>query len=425
MLRFCAAGCATPGPRPFLWPEPVARAPYGLDMARRQSAVASAAYQSGERLFSEYDQKQKYYWLTRPLSQKVQTPYPDEVEAFLRRTSYCMNEPFETGGDTLYVSKASSGIEGVYLVHVFAKSTVESQNTPIYSALGAIWGCGVLAFSVITLLIAAFLTKPFETLRQIVDEINRGVYDRPRQFKYRDEAGLLGAQINQMYATIQEQIRQIKREEAEKAQADSEQINPHFLYNTLERIHFQILNEHTEAASRMVESLGQYLRITLSHGQLLIPLEKEIAHVTQYMNIINSHAQEDKIRFACHCDSALLSRPVLKLILQPLVENAVKRGFSQDLRSYILPPEITVTVTAGDDYLQYEIADNGKGIDIPHAEACMRRSYQENGSHFGLQNIYRRLRSTYGDGVSIRFSSIPYLRSVVTVRIPQKPKAMQ
>ena len=61
MLRFCAAGCATPGPRPFLWPEPVARAPYGLDMARRQSAVASAAYQSGERLFSEYDQKQKYY----------------------------------------------------------------------------------------------------------------------------------------------------------------------------------------------------------------------------------------------------------------------------------------------------------------------------------------------------------------------------
>jgi len=111
--------------------------------------------------------------------------------------------------------------------------------------------------------------------------------------------------------------------------------------------------------------------------------------------------------------------------LQPLVENAVKHGFSQDLRSYILPPEITVTVTAGDDYLQYEIADNGKGIDIPHAEACMRRSYQENGSHFGLQNIYRRLRSTYGDGVSIRFSSIPYLRSVVTVRIPQQPKAMQ
>ena len=324
-----------------------------VQRSKRQSAVAAAAYQSGERLFSEYDQKQKYYWLTRPLSQKVQTPYPDEVEAFLRRTSYCMNEPFKTGGDTLYVSKASSGIEGVYLVHVFAKSTVESQNTPIYSALGAIWGCGVLAFSVITLLIAAFLTKPFETLRQIVDEINCGVYDRPRQFKYRDEAGLLGAQINQMYATIQEQIRQIKREEAEKAQAEiqmySEQINPHFLYNTLERIHFQILNEHTEAASRMVESLGQYLRITLSHGQLLIPLEKEIAHVTQYMNIINSHAQEDKIRFACHCDSALLSRPVLKLILQPLVENAVKHGFSQDLRSYILPPEITVTVTAGDD----------------------------------------------------------------------------
>ena len=86
-----------------------------IQRSKRQSAVASAAYQSGERLFSEYDQKQKYYWLTRPLSQKVQTPYPDEVEAFLRRTSYCMNEPFETGGDTLYVSKASSGIEGVYL----------------------------------------------------------------------------------------------------------------------------------------------------------------------------------------------------------------------------------------------------------------------------------------------------------------------
>lgn len=361
-------------------------------------------------------------WLTPPASAFVEEPYPEELEAFIRDTEPCLNVEINTIGDTFYVSKQETDVQGIYLVHVFAKSTVEYQNQIIYSVLSLIWVFSVLAFSCLTILVTTFLTKPFEGLREIISQINNGSYDRPKVFKYRDEVGLLGTQINQMYETIQRQIEQIKEEESQKAKAEiqmySEQINPHFLYNTLECIHFQILNEHTETAAKMIESLGQYLRITLSQGQLMIPLEREIAHVTQYMNIINSHSAEAKIAFSCHCAPEALQRPVLKLILQPLVENAVKHGFSKDLRSYILPPEISIDIQETRDFLIYEIVDNGKGIDVNRAWNCIRRSYEENGKHFGLHNIYQRLISTYGEKAAIEFETIPYFRNVVRVKIP-------
>lgn len=361
-------------------------------------------------------------WFTPPDSAFVSEPYPETVETFIRETEPCLNKEIQTVGDTFYVSKMQTDVPGIYLIHVFAKSTVEYQNRTIYSILTVIWVISVLAFSGLTILVTTFLTKPFEGLREIIRQINNGSYEQPKVFKYRDEVGLLGTQINQMYQTIQKQIEQIKEEESQKAKAEiqmySEQINPHFLYNTLECIHFQILNEHTETAAKMIESLGQYLRITLSQGQLMIPLEREISHVTQYMNIINSHSEEAKIAFSCHCEPEALQMPVLKLILQPLVENAVKHGFSKDLRSYILPPEISIEIQQNDGFLVYEIIDNGKGIDVNHAWDCIRRSYEENGKHFGLHNIYQRLISTYGESAGIEFESIPYFRNVVRVKIP-------
>lgn len=361
---------------------------------------------------------------TQPHSRFVSQPYSEELESFIRQLPEGTNLPFETQDDTYYVSKQESSIRGLYLVHLFTKSTVENQNTMIYSVLSLTWIIGVLIFSAMTMMVTLFLTKPFGRLRMIVQQINEGRYDHPQTFKYRDEVGLLGTQINQMYDTIQEQIQRIKQEESQKAKAEiqmySEQINPHFLYNTLECIHFQILNEHTETASKMIESLGRYLRITLSHGQLMIPLQKEIDHVTQYMNIINSHSEQAKIQFSCCCEETLLQQPVLKLVLQPLAENAVKHGFSKDWRNYIMPPEIRIIIEVRDEFLVYEVVDNGKGIDIRKAETCMQSGYADNASHFGLQNIYQRLQSAYGKEVAVEFESVPYFRNVVRVKIPLK-----
>lgn len=361
-------------------------------------------------------------YLTEPYSRFIRQPYSEKLMAFIRQMPEGINQSFATQNDTYYVSKQESSIPGLYLIHLFAKSTVEDQNTMIYSVLSITWIIGVLVFSAMTLFVTLFLTKPFERLRLIIQQINEGRYDHPQLFKYRDEVGMLGTQINQMYETIQEQIQHIKQEESQKAKAEiqmySEQINPHFLYNTLECIHFQILNEHTETASKMIESLGQYLRITLSHGQLMIPLQKEIDHVTQYMNIINSHSEEAKILFSCNCPDASLQQPVLKLILQPLTENAVKHGFSKDWHNYMLPPEIQIDIVVRDGFLVYEVVDNGKGIDIQKAQVCMQSGYAENSTHFGLQNIYQRLHSTYGPRAAVEFESIPYFRNVVRVKIP-------
>ena len=150
-------------------------------------------------------------WFTPPDSAFVSEPYPETVETFIRETEPCLNKEIQTVGDTFYVSKMQTDVPGIYLIHVFAKSTVEYQNRTIYSILTVIWVISVLAFSGLTILVTTFLTKPFEGLREIIRQINNGSYDQPKVFKYRDEVGLLGTQINQMYQTIQKQIEQIKR----------------------------------------------------------------------------------------------------------------------------------------------------------------------------------------------------------------------
>ncbi len=351
--------------------------------------------------------------------------YPEQLDSFIKNSPECYNFPLQTTQDTFFVSKKEMSTPGIYLVHVFTKSAVVQQCAKQDGILAVIWIGGVFGFSFLALIIAHLLTKPFDTLREVIGQINQGSYHDPVEFPHRDEVGLLGSQINQMYTTIQMQMEQIKQEESQKAKAEiqlySEQTNPHFLYNTLECIHFQILNQNTATAAKMIESLGKYLRITLSHGNTLILLEKEIEHVTEYMNIINRHAEDVKIRFSCDCPEQLKKISVLKLILQPLVENAIKHGFPKQLNSYLLPPEITVTIEQQGEYLVYTVADNGKGIDLHRANECVQNPAYENGTHLGLRNIYQRIQATYGEKANIRFESTPYYRNAVIVELPYFP----
>lgn len=170
----------------------------------------------------------------------------------------------------------------------------------------------------------------------------------------------------------------------------------------------------------MLESLGRYLRITLSVGQTFISAEKEAEHVTSYMEIMNRHSREG-VHFTCHIDSHLKNCKIMKVLLQPLAENCLKHGFgNMSLETWPVAPQITISITLDQTHTHIiiEVSDNGKGIDIPKATACLTEEQPEGRDHFGLNNIYRRLMACYGTEANISFVSIPYLKNSVIVAIP-------
>jgi two-component system sensor histidine kinase YesM len=224
-----------------------------------------------------------------------------------------------------------------------------------------------------------------------------------------------------MYSTIQSQISQIKEDEHEKYQLEiqllAEQINPHLLYNTLEGINLEVLNNHTLVASSMINNLGTFMRIGLNYGDELIMIKNEIAHVEAYINIMN-HRTNQSISFQSYAEAGLGEYRILKLILQPLVENSIKHGFKEEKwGEAVCIPLIEVKISRCEGFIRIKVTDNGCGIDIDRAREAVYSGELVNGQHIGLHNVYTRLKIYYGEA-DMDFETIPYYRNSVIIRIP-------
>ncbi|WP_097003597.1 sensor histidine kinase [Lacrimispora amygdalina] len=310
------------------------------------------------------------------------------------------------------------------VIHITKKSALTGDIKELRSFFILVWIACFLAAVLLSMALSGLLTRNLRVLGTIIRSINDKTYTKRREFNHTDEISLLGVQLNQMYDTIQLQLLQIKDEEQKKAMAEiqmmSEQINPHFLYNTLECIHFQILNGHSETAEGMLESLGKYLRTTLSFGKTLISIEKEVEHVTSYMEIMNRHSS-DGILMETKIDPLLKDCKIMKILLQPLAENCIRHGFDGFISGFEpVPPRIDIVISSEENNrITIEVTDNGKGIDIEVANACITENSPESQKHFGLSNIQKRLNACYGDSFHISFISIPYLKNSVIIELPK------
>ncbi len=358
-------------------------------------------------------------------SSHYSAPFLEFIQNFVKQNRSADNiELSSSNGEVYLLSMDSIPFCGLKVVHLVEKSALLGNIQELRSFFLFAWvSCAVLS-GFLSLLFSRILTRRMNRLGEIIDAINQDSYTAQTVFPYSDEIDRLGRQLNRMYGTIQKQLAQIKEEEQKKAEAEiqmlSEQINPHFLYNTLECIHFQVLNRHTKNAAAMLESLGKYLRITLSLGDAFIPIEKELEHATSYLDIINRHSP-DGITCQCQVSPDLLSLKVPKVILQPLIENSIRHGFEQNGNfSQPIPPKITITISSQEEkFLQIQVSDNGQGIDLAKASACLTASCSDGKKHFGLNNIYKRLTACFGDQASVAFESIPYLKNSVIIRIPR------
>ena len=255
-----------------------------------------------------------------------------------------------------------------------------------------------------------------------------------------DEIGMLGRSFNRMLYRINRLITLMEHKERQKREAElrslQAHIRPHFLYNTLDTIQWMARSQGAAAAAEVAESLARLFRIGLSGGRDQIPLAEEFEHLESYLKI-QKVRYRDKLNFAIRMEPGLERHTVLKLILQPLVENAIYHGIKERRG----PGTIEVDAFIRDGDLILRVKDDGAGMDedrlaevrqaldrvgrehdpgelLAEAETAAADGSGRKDRGFGLINVHERLKLTFGDRYGLKIDSARGEGTTVTVVHP-------
>ena len=235
-----------------------------------------------------------------------------------------------------------------------------------------------------------------------------------------DEITNLKRAYNNLLNSIRELLERTKEEEKiiRKNELDLilEQINPHFLYNTLDVISGLTLIGDQDKSFQMTQALGRFYRNSLNSGCQVITVREELDIIKSYMTIINIR-YDNEISIEYEVDESLLDILMLKLILQPLVENAVHHGMRQKEGK----GELRISVQALNDRLmEVSVRDNGVGISEDKIRLILEGEYKTSKSGFGLHSVKQRVELFYGIEDAVSIFSQPGCWMEVRVRFPYK-----
>lgn len=230
-------------------------------------------------------------------------------------------------------------------------------------------------------------------------------------------------ELNDSFKALIERINDLtkklihEQEEQRKSElrALQNQINPHFLYNTLDSIIALIDKNQNAEAEKMIVALSRFFRISISKGKNIITLQKEVEHATNYL-LIQKLRFGDAFDYSFDIDPTILQTDVVKLILQPIIENSIYHGLKEGEKGNIL-----VKGYKKDDYIYLDVCDNGYGM-LEETRKELERSMkgEEEAKGVGLHNVYLRLRVYYGPKADIRIESKLDEGTIVHIMIPLK-----
>ena len=323
-------------------------------------------------------------------------------------------------GKSRQVTVKTVGYTGWKLVGVVpAESLAENSQQML------LFGLSLLLFVVFLMAylnfrISAHISDPIRSLEHAIKELEAGCEDVEIEEKGCYEVQRLGHSIRSMVSTMRHLMEDIIEQEEQKRRSELEvlqsQINPHFLYNTLDSVIWMTEAGRHEEAIQMVTSLARLFRISLSRGKSVIPLSSELEHARYYMNI-------QQIRYKNKFSVQINALPgteglyTLKLVVQPILENAIYHGLSSAEDDGL----IAVTARREEDDLVIEVADNGMGMRPEVADSLLdedRPDVRTSGSGIGVRNVHRRIRLTFGERYGLSIHSEPDVGTRVEIRLP-------
>ena len=278
-----------------------------------------------------------------------------------------------------------------------------------------------IAASVIAGILITYIT--YRPVKKILDVV-RGTEPEEEGSRRENELLYITSHIlntvtnkKRMEQELDERVRHLKKAQVLALQL---QINPHFLYNTLDTIKWMTVREEgmDNPSALMLEKLAELYRLTLANDDIVLPLSEEIGCLSLYIEILRVRYSR-RIQFVWEVDEALLSCRVLKFCLQPLVENAVQHGLRP--RSYW--GSVVVAASRREETLLLSVTDDGVGIgpeELQRIERELAEDASPSGRHIGLRNVHKRIRLLYGNGygVTVRSRSDGLEGTAVELRLP-------
>ena len=225
-----------------------------------------------------------------------------------------------------------------------------------------------------------------------------------------DSFGHMVGKIQQLMDTVRREEINLRKTELKALQA---QINPHFLYNTLDSIAWMCEQGRSAEAVQMVNALARLFRISISRGHELIPIRSELQHAESYLQI-QKHRYKDQFTYHFDVDESLLDFLCNKITLQPIIENAIYHG----INGLVDEGEIRITLRADGEDILFFVADNGVGMEPEQIEAIMRKERSAR-TGIGIKNVNDRLKIYFGEKYGIVIDSEPDEGTRVSVRMPR------
>ncbi len=289
---------------------------------------------------------------------------------------------------------------------------------------------GLIILSVLSVLTSVDIITPINKLVEGMKKVEKGNKHEDIELDRSDELGYLSESFNRMSKKIDYLVNRIYKEEIALKEAEIKalqaQINPHFLFNTLENINWMARLNGVPEISETVSALAKLIDGSIGRGDRTISLREELEYIDNYMTVLKNR-YEDRLEVIKILDEGLMDKKIPRLLIQPLVENAVKHGIGKSRRKGV----IRLEAFREEGHIVFEVEDNGMGMTAEELEALNKRLQEDelilegNGTaparkSIGLENVNRRIKLLYGSSYGVKIESSYDEYTKVTVRIPDE-----
>ncbi len=331
--------------------------------------------------------------------------------------------------ERLIITFDTSSVTNWTIINTIPFNRIYSQITNIRYTFVLMVLCSALIAFLVGVFISTSITRPINRLKDVMKKVEQGDFGQDITITSEDEIGQLSTSFNHMVANIKELIQKVYKVEILRKEAElsalQAQINPHFLYNTLQIMDLIAEEEGIDTISNVCRALAKIFRYSINRGKEVVPLSKEIEHVKNYMEIQKIRFN-NKIKMKYDIDESLYDYKMVKLILQPIVENAVFHGV-ENKRSHC---EITISACKKEEYLVLTVQDNGVGMNNEQLEK-LKHSLNEEIVHaeisrytersIGIKNVNARIKLYFGEQYGIDVESELEVGTKISIVVPAIP----
>lgn len=308
-----------------------------------------------------------------------------------------------------------------YMVSVIPVNSVFQQNRDFLWKFILAYMAFVVAAFLVSQQLSNSIARRIATVIDQMREVRKGTPSPIVRKLEHDEIGDLIDTYNFMTSEIQnfmeKEVKAADDLRISEFKALQSQINPHFLYNTLDMISWLAKSGKGEDVSRAVQALSKFYKLTLGKGNVTVSIRDELTHVSLYVQLQNMR-YKDKIHFFIDVPDDMLDYEIPKLVLQPIVENSIQHGiFGKESKE----GNIVITGWSEGRTLVFIISDDGVGIPAAKLDAIlMGNGESRTGSNIGIYNTHQRLKLFYGEEFGLTYKSTPNVETSVEICIPAK-----